>query len=154
MSSYPPLQITPTQLLHTVNDLKIDSASGPSGWTNYIVKMLFGNRHDPIQADGLPAPGPLVDASTAFANTILAGDVTSTGRELLVAGRLTMIGKRSGNGFSPICMDCCAYRAVGATSVVAARARLPSMQPLQFGGDICCDDRGITLTARASPEVE
>ena len=26
----PPLQITPTQLLHTVNNLKIDSASGPT----------------------------------------------------------------------------------------------------------------------------
>ena len=57
-----------------------------------------------------------------------------------------MISKRSANGFRPICMDCCAYRAVGPTSVVAARARLPSMQPLQFGGGI---RNGAEIVARA-----
>ena len=128
-----------------MNNLKIDSTSGPTGWTNYTIKKLFSNRLDPTQADGLPAPGPLMDARTAFANKILAGEVTGTGRELLVTGRLTMISKGSGNGFRPICMDCCAYRAIEATSVVAACARLPSMQPLQFGGGI---RNGAEIVAR------
>ena len=87
-----------------------------------------------------------MDAWTAFANKILAGEVTGAGRELLVTGRLTMISRGSGNGFHPICMDCCAYRAIGVTSVVAARARLPSMQPLQFGGGI---RNGAEIVARA-----
>ena len=87
-----------------------------------------------------------MDAWTAFANKILAGEVTGTGREFLVTGRLTMISKGSGNGFRPICMDCCAYRTIGATSVVAAHARLPSMQPLHFGGGI---RNGAKIIARA-----
>ena len=87
-----------------------------------------------------------MDAWTDFANKILAGEVTGAGCELLVTGRLTMISRGSGNGFRPICMDCCAYRAIGATSVVAARARLPSMQPLQFGGGI---RNGAEIVARA-----
>ena len=57
-----------------------------------------------------------------------------------------MISKGSGNGFRPICMDCCAYRAIGATSVVVACARLPFMQPLQFGGGI---RNGAEIVARA-----
>ena len=73
------------------------------------------------------------------------GEVTGTGRELLVTGRFTMISKGSSNGLRPICIGCCAYRAIGAISVIAARARLPSMQPLHFGGGI---RNGAEIVAR------
>lgn len=140
-----PFSINAGDLLETVNRLDTDSASGTTGWTNHALKTLFGNRSDPHPTDGLAEPSPLLVAWASFANRTLAGLIGGVGRQLLVAGRITIVSKDNGTGHRPICIECCATRAIGATGVRAARKTIPTLLPLQFGGGV---PNGAEIVAR------